>query len=67
LTIMKYRQLKALARRADRARGKERKRLVEALHKELPGLNPFEGFSEEFIWFVKLLARLKWFEAEEFS
>jgi len=64
---MDYRQLKALARRADRAKGKERERLVEALLKALPTLDPFEGFSEQAIWFVKLIARFKWLEVEELS
>jgi len=64
---MKYKQLKALARRADCAKGKERQQLVEALLKALPTLDPFEGFSEDFIWFVKLVARFKWLEAEELS
>jgi hypothetical protein len=67
LTIMNYQQLKALARRADCAKGKERERLVETLLKALPTLDPFEGFSEEFIWFVKLLARFKWLEVEDLS
>jgi hypothetical protein len=67
LTIMNYRQLKALARRADCARGKERERLVEALLKALPELDPFEGFSEEEIWLAKFLARLKWFDASQLS
>jgi len=64
---MNYRQLKALARRADCTKGKERERLVEALLKTLPTLDPFEGFSKEAVWLAKLLARLKWFDAEEFS
>jgi hypothetical protein len=64
---MDYRQLKALARRADRATGKRRERLVEALLKALPGLDPFEGFSKEEIWVAKFLAKLKWFDSEEFS
>lgn len=41
-----YLELKELTRRADRARGEERKRLVEKLMRELPKLDPFEGFSE---------------------
>jgi hypothetical protein len=64
---MNYKQLKALARRADRAKGKERERLVEALLKALPGLDPFEGFSEQAVWLAKLLARLKWFNARQLS
>ncbi|MBA7629462.1 hypothetical protein ES703_36961 [subsurface metagenome] len=43
---MNYQELKALARRADRARGEERKRLVEKLIKELPKLGPFESFGK---------------------
>lgn len=38
-----YKQLKALVRRADRARSEERKRLVEELIRELPKLDPFRG------------------------
>jgi len=64
---MNYRQLKALARRADRARGKEREQLVEALLKALPELDPFEGFSEQAVWLAKLLARLKRFDVDQFS
>jgi hypothetical protein len=64
---VKYRQLKALARRADRARGEERNRLVEELVRELPKLDPFEGFSEDTIWLAKLVARLKWVDFDEFS
>jgi len=64
---MDYRQLKALARRADRVKGKERELLVELLLYELPKLDPFEGFSEGAIWLAKLLARLKWFDADQFS
>jgi hypothetical protein len=67
LEVANYRQLKALAKRADCAKGKERKRLVETLLKALPTLDPFEGFSEQAIWLAKFLARLKWFDAEEFS
>jgi hypothetical protein len=37
---MNYRELKALARRADRAKGEERKRLVERLIRELPKARP---------------------------
>jgi len=44
---MGYQQLMALARRADRAKGRERERLVEALLEALPRLDPFEGFSEQ--------------------
>jgi hypothetical protein len=40
---VKYKQLKALARRADCASGGERKRLMEQLIRELPKLDPFEG------------------------
>lgn len=64
---MNYQQLKELARRADRARGRERERLVEALLLELPGLDPFEGFSEQAVWLARLLARLRWFDASQHS
>lgn len=64
---MNYRQLKALARRADRARGEKRKRLVEKLIRELPKLDPFEGFSEETVWLAKLIARVKWADFSKFS
>jgi len=47
---MNYRKLKAIARRADRAQGEKRKRLVERLIKELPKLDPFEGFSGGAVW-----------------
>lgn len=60
---MNYRELKALARRADRARGEKRKRLVEKLIRELPKLDPFEGFSDDTIWFARLLARVNWGDA----
>lgn len=60
---MNYHQLKDLARRADRAKGKERKLLVGKLIRELPKMDPFEGFSEETVWFAKFLARVKWVEA----
>lgn len=40
---MDHGQLKALARRADRARGEERERLVEVLISASPNLDPFEG------------------------
>lgn len=43
---MNYLELKALARRAQRSKGEERRRLVEELIKGLPRLDPFEGFSE---------------------
>jgi len=64
---MDHRQLKALARRADRARGRERERLVEILLEALPRLDPFEGFSEGAVQLAKLLARLKWFDTDQFS
>lgn len=64
---MNYRDLKELARRADRARGAGRRRLVEKLIRELPKLDPFEGFSENAIWLAKLIARLKWFPSERYS
>lgn len=64
---MNYRELKTLARRADRARGEERRRLVEELIRELPKLDPFEGFSEGAVWFAGFLARVKWFGASELS
>jgi hypothetical protein len=41
--VMNHRQLKAPARRADRASDGERKRLVEKLIRKLPKLDPFEG------------------------
>ncbi len=64
---MNYRQLKGLARRADRARGEERKRLVEKLIQELPKLDPFEGMDEFTVWLVKLVARVRWVDFDEFS
>lgn len=36
-----------------------RGRLVEKLIKELPKLDPFEGFSKDTIWSAKLIARVK--------
>lgn len=56
---MNYRELKELAKRADEAEGEKRKRLVEKLIRELPKLDPFEGFCEGSIWLAKLIARLK--------
>lgn len=47
-----YRELKALARRADRAKGEKRKRLVEELIREIPKLDPFEGCDEFMVWEV---------------
>ena len=67
LEVANYHRLKALARRADRARSRERERLVEALLKALPELDPFEGFSEQAVWLAKLMARLKWFDTDQFS
>lgn len=64
---MNYHELKALARRADRASGEERKRLVERLMRELPKLDPFEGFSEGAVWLAKLIARVKWVDFDAFS
>lgn len=57
---MNYCELKALARRADKARGEERRQLVEKLIRELPKLDPFEGYDEFTVWFAKLIARVKW-------
>lgn len=64
---MNYRELKALARRADLAKGEEHRQLVEELITELPKLDPFEGFSEGAVWFAKLVARVKWVDFSEFS
>jgi hypothetical protein len=64
---MNYKQLKSLARRVDLAVGEERKQLVEKLIKELPKLDPLEGFSEGAVWLAKLIAKVKWFDASEFS
>ena len=44
--MSKLKQLKSLARSAGRVRGKERKRFEEELIRELPKLDPFEGFSK---------------------
>lgn len=62
-----YSELKVLARRADQARGEERKQLVEELIRELPKLDPFEGFGEGAVWLAKLVARMKWFDVSRFS
>ncbi|MBA7501610.1 hypothetical protein ES706_00183 [subsurface metagenome] len=62
-----YRELKALARRADRARDEKQRRLVENLIKEFPKLDLFEGYDEFTIWLAKLLVRVKWFDASKFS
>jgi hypothetical protein len=64
---MNYKQLKALARRADLARGRERERLAEALLSVLPGLDPFEGYDEFTVWLARLLARVKWIIAEQWD
>jgi hypothetical protein len=61
---MNYRQLKALARRADRARGEERKRLVEKLIRELPKLNPWEGVNSRTRQLAEYLAWIKWIEVK---
>lgn len=58
---MNYRQIKELAYRADIASGKKRKRLVGKLLGELPKMDPFEGINRETVWFVKFLARVRWF------
>lgn len=58
--FMNYLELKALAHRADFAKGEERKQLVEELMKELPKLDPFEGVDEFMVWLVKLVVRVKW-------
>ncbi len=58
---VKYQELKALARRADHAQGEERGWLVEKLVKELPKLDPFEGYDEFTVWLARLVARLKRF------
>lgn len=63
---MDHQQLKALTRRADRAKGRKRERLAEALLEALPELNQFEGFSEQAVWLAKFLARLRWFNADIF-
>ena len=65
--MVSYPELKALARRADRARGEERKRLAEKLMEELPKLDPFEGMDEFTIWLVKVIARMRWVDFSEFS
>lgn len=64
---MNYRELDALARRADRARSKGRRRLVDRLAKELAKLDPFKGFNEETIWLAEFLARVKWIEAADLA
>lgn len=64
---MNYLELKELAERADNAKGEKRKRLVEGLIKELPRLDPFEGFDEFTIWLAKLLARVKWVDGAGLS
>lgn len=60
-------KLKALASRADRARGEERKRLVDKLIRELPKLDLFEGCDEFTVWLAKLIVKVKWFDASKFS
>lgn len=44
---MKYLELKALARRADRTKGEERRRLVEKLIRELPNPESHTFMSSE--------------------
>lgn len=61
---MNYDQLRELVKRADLAKGEERRRLMERLIKELPKLDPFEGVDEFTIWLAKLIARVKWINAE---
>jgi hypothetical protein len=65
--LMNYHQLKAHARRADRAKGEKRKQLVEKLIRELPKLDPFEGVDEFTVWLARLIARVKWFSAERWD
>ncbi len=40
---------------------------MEKLIKELPKLDPFEGYDEFTIWLARLLARVRWFDADGFS
>ena len=56
---MKHRKVAALARRADSAKGEERKWLMEQLIRELPKLDPFEGVDEFMVWLAKFIARVK--------
>lgn len=65
--VVTCRKLKKLAYRADYARGEERGRLVEKLIRELPKLDPFEGVSEDTVWFAKLVARAKWLDSERWD
>jgi len=62
-----FKQLKALARRADRVHGEKRKQLVERLIRELPKLDPFEGVGGDTIWLAKLVARMKWLNSERWN
>jgi len=57
---MNYREIKALARRANQAKGEKRKLLVEKLIRELPKLDPLEGCDDFTIWLAKFVARAKW-------
>lgn len=59
LGVMNHWELKAPARRADRARGEERRWLVDRLTREIPKLDPFEGHDEFTVWFAKSISASK--------
>lgn len=65
--MSKLKQLKSLARSAGRVRGKERRRLVDRLVKDLPKLDPFEGHDGFTIWLARFLARLKWLNSKRWD
>jgi hypothetical protein len=35
--------------------------------RELPKLDPFEGFGEDAVWFARFLARVKWIGVDGFQ
>ena len=60
-------KIEELAKAANKARGEERKRIVEELAVELLKRDPFEGIDPTLVWLAKTIARLKWIDWSGFS